>query len=67
MIVFSVTKYSTMKENIHVSYIFASEKDPAWGLTINTVGYRHAEKGASATSSRIYCIASRQPICLRNK
>jgi AraC-like DNA-binding protein len=36
-----------MKENIHVSYIFASEKDLTWGLTINTVGYRHVEKGAS--------------------
>jgi AraC-like DNA-binding protein len=34
-----------MNGDVHVSYIFASEQDLTWGLVINTVGYRHVEKG----------------------
>lgn len=34
-----------MKESIHIKYLFTTERDIQWGLTVNTVGTQHIEAG----------------------
>jgi AraC-like DNA-binding protein len=43
---FAVINNIMIKDNIHISYILASEQDKMWGMTINTVGYRQVERDA---------------------
>jgi AraC-like DNA-binding protein len=36
-----------MDNAIHIKYLITNERDVQWGMTINTAGYQHIEKGSS--------------------